>query len=192
MKSNQRIMNSTRLLGLATIISTLVGCGIPEAMGCGMARSETTTYVDAARGIRLEYPSTWTIEELAEQNMLLLMSPVEEANWQTNMFVELRRNLETSKGREQRLATLTDNLSKQKAGFALQSSQLLTHSSGLPGAELLYTHDSQGVPLSEKELVLWLTDEKTLFVTGSAVISLWSKYESEMNVVFDSVRPLAP
>ncbi len=46
------------------------------------------------------------------------------------------------------------------------------------------------MPLTEKELVLWLSDGKALFVTGSAVTSLWGKYEGQLNVVFNSVRPL--
>ena len=35
-----------------------------------------------------------------------------------------------------------------------------------------------------------LGDGKALFVTGPAVTSLWDKHEGQLNVVFDSVRPL--
>jgi len=147
------------------------------------------TYVDSKRGVQFEYPTDWSAEEVTEQNVLLLSSPVQEANWQTNIFIELRRDLDTSQSREQRLATLADNLAKKKSGFALQSSRVFTHKSGTPAGELIYTHTSQGVPLTERELILWLPDGRTLFVTGSAVTSLWSKYADQMSVVFDSVRP---
>ena len=142
------------------------------------------TYVDSKRGVQFEYPSDWSAEEVTEQNVLLLSSPVQEANWQTNIFIERRRDLDTTQPREQRLATLADNLARKKSGFALQS-----YKSGVPAGELTYTHTSQGVPLRERELILWLPDGRTLFVTGSAVTSLWSKYADQMSVVFDSVRP---
>ena len=146
------------------------------------------TYVDAKRGVQFEYPSDWTTEELAEQNVLLLSSPVQEANWQTNVFIELRSDLDASQTPEQRLSTLADNLKRTKSGFALQSSRVFTHASGVPAGELMYTHNSQGVPLTEREVVLWLAPGKALFVNGSAVTSLWSKYQPQMNVVFDSMR----
>ena len=147
------------------------------------------TYVDSKRGVQFEYPSDWSAEEVMEQNVLLLSSPVQEANWQTNIFIERRRDLDTTQPREQRLATLADNLARKKSGFALQSSRVFTHKSGVPAGELIYTHTSQGVPLTERELILWLPDGRTLFVTGSAVTSLWAKYANQMKVVFDSVRP---
>jgi hypothetical protein len=145
-------------------------------------------YVDSKRGVQFEYPSDWTTEELTEQNVLLLSSPVQEANWQTNVFIELRSDLETSQTPEQRLSTLADNLKRTKPGFALQSSRVFTHASGVPAGELMYTHNSQGVPLTEREVILWLAPGKALFVNGSAVTSLWSKYQPQMNVVFDSMR----
>jgi hypothetical protein len=145
-------------------------------------------YVDAKRGVQLEYPSDWTAEEVSEQNVLLLSSPVQEANWQTNVFIELRNDLDTSQTPERRLSTLADNLKTTKSGFALQSSRVFTHPSGAPAGELIYTHSSQGVPLTEREVILWLEPGKALFVNGSAVTSLLSKYEPQMNVIFDSIR----
>ncbi len=72
-------------------------------------------YVDSKRGVQFEYPSDWTAEELSEQNVLLLSSPIMEANWQTNVFIELRSNLDTSQTPEQRLSTLAENLKRTKS-----------------------------------------------------------------------------
>ena len=145
-------------------------------------------YVDAKRGMQLEYPSDWSAEEVSDQNVLLLSSPVTEANWQTNAFIELRSDDDSSQSHEQRLATLAENLKKTKSGFVLQSSRVFTHASGVPAGELIYTHNSQGVALKEREVILWLDPGKTLFVDGSAVTSLWSKYEPQLNTIFDSIR----
>jgi len=164
------------------LLALILACAKHEA-------APPKTYVDSKRGVQFEYPSDWTAEELKEQNVLLLSSPVQEANWQTNIFIELRKDLDAAQTADQRLATLADNLARKKSGFALQSSRLFTHKSGMPAGELIYTHTSQGVPLTERELVLWLRDGRTLFVTGSAVTSLSTKYASQLNVVFDSVRP---
>jgi hypothetical protein len=172
------VVKTISLIGLTFVT---IACTKHEA-------AQPKKYIDAKRGVQLEYPSDWTAEEVSEQNVLLLSSPVQEANWQTNVFIELRSDLDTSQTPEQRLATLADNLKTTKSGFALQSSRVFTHASGVPAGELIYTHSSQGVPLTEREVILWLEPGKALFVNGSAVTSLLSKYEPQMNVIFDSIR----
>jgi hypothetical protein len=62
------------------------------------------------------------------------------------------------------------------------------HESGLPAGELVYQHSSQGMPLTERELILWLNDHKVLFATGSAVTSLRTKYEVQIGSILDSLR----
>ena len=164
------------VLASIAIASATLGAAIPKK------------YVDAKRGVQFAYPSDWTVEEVPEQNVLLLSSPVMEADWQTNVFIELRSDLGTSQPHEKRLSALAANLKKEKAGFALQSSRVFTHSSGMPAGELIYTHNSDGVPLTEREVILWPAPGKALFVTGSAVTSLWSKYAPQINVIVDSIR----
>jgi len=159
-------------------------------MACGTAPAKSKTYTDTKRAIQFEYPSDWVAEDVSTQNVLLVSSPVQEANWQANVFLEVRTDEDAAQPHEQRLALLSDNLAKQKKGFVLKASRILAHPSGLGAGELVYTHASQDVPLTEKELILWLGDGRVLFVTGSAVTSLWGKYEPQLNVVFDSVRPL--
>jgi photosystem II reaction center protein PsbP len=172
------MMRTIAVIGLACVT---IACTKHEPV-------QPKKYVDAKRGVQFDYPSDWIAEDVPEQNVLLVSSPIQEANWQTNVFIELRRDLDASQSPEQRLSTLADNLKRTKAGFALQSSRAFTHASGVPAGELIYTHDSQGVPLTEREVILWLEPGKALFVTGSAVTSLWSKYEPQMNVIFDSIR----
>lgn len=177
-------MNDNRSAVTAAVLVLaiiLLACGSREV-------AKPKRYVDASRGIQFEYPADWTVEDLREQNVLLLSSPVVEKNWQTNIFIELRTDADSATPHERRAAALADNLSRQKNGFRLQSMKNFTHPSGVPAAELIYTHDSQGVALTEREILLWLTPGKVLFVTGSAVTSLWTKYEPQLNVVFDSVR----
>ena len=108
------MMNAELHLSLAGLMTMV--CGTPPQGG-------PSTYVDSLRGVKLEYPASWTVEELADRDVLLQLSPVQEADWQTNIFIELRRDLETSLPREERLRTLADNLDREKAGFALQSSR---------------------------------------------------------------------
>ena len=174
----------TRTIAIVGLICITMACTKHEI-------AQPKKYVDSKRGVQFEYPSDWTAEELSQQNVLLLSSPIMEANWQTNVFIELRSDLDTSQTPERRLSTLADNLKRTKSGFALQSSRVFTHPSGAPGGELIYTHNSQGVPLTEREVVLWLEPGKALFLNGSAVTSLWSKYQPQMNVIFDSIRRAA-
>jgi hypothetical protein len=166
-------------------------CLTAIAVSCGKAQPlQPKSFADPKRGIQFQYPADWTVEELAQQNVLLVSSPIQEANWQTNVFIELRTDGDSVQPAEQRLATLAENLGKSKQGFVLTSSKLLVHASGLAGGELQYTHVTQGVPLTDRELILWLGEGKTLFVTASAVTSLWSKYEAQLDNILNSVRVL--
>ncbi|HEY8181954.1 MAG TPA: hypothetical protein VII32_06910, partial [Thermoanaerobaculia bacterium] len=121
-------MRTIAVIGVACIT---IACTKHEA-------AQPKKYVDAKRGVQFEYPLDWTAEEVSEQNVLLLSSPVLEANWQTNVVIELRSDLDTSQTPEQRLATRADNLKTTKSGFALQSSRVFTHASGVPAGELIY------------------------------------------------------
>ncbi len=170
----------------------LVGAGAAAfVVGCGPTQiAGPKEFTDSKRGLQFNYPADWVVEELAEQNVLLVSSPVQEAGWQTNVFLEVRTDPDRSTPVETRLAEIAESLQERKKGFVLQSSTALAnHSSGLVGGELIYEHSSQGVPLTEREVVLWMTNDKVLFVTGSAVTALWAKYERQLNIVFDSVRP---
>jgi hypothetical protein len=173
--------NATRFL--ACLFVATLACSVDPA-------GEVVTYRDAKRGIQLEHPADWAVEELAVQNVLLVMSPIVEADWQANVFLELRTDLDPEEPIESRLDALVTNLAQHKEAFALKSSQRVIHPSGLEGGELVYTHVTQGVPLTDRELILWLPGGQTLFVTGSAVTALWDKYEADLDVVLTSVRPL--
>jgi hypothetical protein len=165
---------------LAFVLGALASCGKGTA-------AAPKAFADAKRGIQFQYPADWTVEELAQQNVLVVSSPIQEANWQTNVFVELRTDDAPELPIEQRLGTLAENLGKFKQSFVLISSKPVSHPSGVAAGELRYTHVTQGVPLTDRELVLWLAPGKTLFVTGSAVTSLWPKYEADLNTILDSV-----
>jgi hypothetical protein len=176
-------MMTKKLIILLCIAVILIACVKRQ-------HAEPKTYIDTRRGIQFQYPNDWKVENLVQQDVLLLLSPRIEENWQTNIFLELRIGLNKGQSVEQRLNMLTNNLKQNKKDFILQSSKVFTHASGLPAGELIYTHSSQGIFLKEKEIILWLTDSTVLFVTGSAILHLWNKYESQMTIVFDSVRPL--
>lgn len=169
---------------------------VASAMACGIAQTETAqpakvkTYTDTKRAIQFDYPVDWVVEELSSQNVLLVSSPVEEADWQANVFFDLMTDKNPPAPLERRLALLAKNMAKKKKGFELRSSRVISHPSGLSAGELVYTHTSEGVPLTEKELVLRLGDGRALFATGSAVTALWSKYEPQLDVMFQSLRPL--
>jgi hypothetical protein len=172
------------------VLAILV-CGLGFGVSCSHGtQAESRSFADPKRGIQFDYPADWTVEELPQHNVLLVSSPIQEANWQTNVFIELRADEEAGVPVERRLATLVENLRKFKQRFALESVGPVTHPSGLPAGELRYTHVTQGVPLTDRELVLWLAPGKTLFVTGSALTALWPKYEAELNTILDSVTVL--
>lgn len=140
--------------------------------------------------IRFQLPAGWGSENLDDAGALLLMSPVQEAGWQTNVFLERAQDRRHGRSHDELIDTLVANLGRHKQDFALRAKRRLRHPSGLRGTELIYTHTVAGVSLTDKELVLRMGDEQLLVVTGSAVTSLWSKYEPEIDAVLTSIRPL--
>jgi hypothetical protein len=175
-------MRQSRFTAALACLATIV-------VSCAPAQPpQPKSFTDAKRGIQFQYPADWTVEDLAQQDVLLVSSPIQEANWQTNVFIELRTDLEPAQSHEQRLAVLAENLGKFKQSFALTSSKAVVHPSAVAAGELQYTHVTQGVALTDRELVLWLGEGKTLFVTGSAVTSLWPKYAAQLDTILSSVR----
>jgi hypothetical protein len=171
-------MTALRMAAAAAILLLVHACGAPKP----------NTHIDAKRGLQFAYPGDWSIEELSEENSLLLMSPTQEGNWQTNVYLEVRTNLDPGQPIVVRLAVLVQNLSKQKKGFSLASSRSFSHASGRPASELVYTHSSQGVPLTERELIVWLPDNRVLFVTSSVLTSLEAKYQGQIDLILESIR----
>jgi len=78
-------------------------------IACGTPALETATHRDLARGIQFEHPSEWTLEEIPGQNVLLLLSPVVEADWQANVFIEVRTDRAPA-GVQSRLDALLEEL----------------------------------------------------------------------------------
>jgi hypothetical protein len=156
------------------------------------AAAQTRTLVDSARAIQLEYPAGWSCEEVSDGKVRLLMSPVSEADWQTNVYLELRTVPDVRWSSERRLSSYVEQLELHRKNFVLRSSRVLTHSSGLAGGELIFSDNMDGVPLTQRELLLWYPDGRELFVAAAVVTSLWSKYEDQVDLIFDSLRPIGP
>ena len=164
---------------------------VASAVSAQSAEPRLRTLRYPKHDVRLQVPASWEAEELAEQNVVLLMSPVEDAGWQTNVFLEARRDRETGRSEKQMISTLIENLRTQKRAFVLKHSRALVHPSGLRGTELVYTHTVDGIALTEKEIVLRVGAGRLLFVSGSAASSLWRKYEPQIDAVLGSIRPLS-
>jgi hypothetical protein len=140
--------------------------------------------------VRFLLPADWSRADVPESEALLLVSPVQEAGWQTNVYVELAQDRRPGRSQDQLIETLVGNLERRRQDFVLVGVKPVKHASGLRGTELVYTHTLEGVALTEKELVLRLGDNRLLVVTGSATTPLWTKYQPEIDVVLGSIRPL--
>lgn len=150
---------------------------------------EYLIYKDTQKAFQFRYPKDWTVEELKEENVLLIMAPEAEANWQTNVFIEIREQTEAELPLEEVLDALLIHLPDFKEGFTLKSKDVITTTTGLAAGVLTYEHDPE-IGLFEKEYIIPWDDNKMLYATGSAVIALREKYESPVNRILDSIDKL--
>ncbi|OPZ87153.1 MAG: hypothetical protein BWY74_03464 [Firmicutes bacterium ADurb.Bin419] len=145
-------------------------------------------YNDEIRGIKFKYPFYWSVEDIKEQNIILLMSPDIEKDWQANIFIEINSDLE-KRTIDKQMDNLIQNLSETKKKFSLEDRKIITTKTGLPAGCFIYTH-GQDVALKEMEYLIQLGNNEVLFATASIEQSLWEKYLTKINLVFDSIELL--
>ena len=145
------------------------------------------TFSDSTRGFSFEHPKQWSVEDIKEMNGLLVTSPTLEANWQANLFFELRTDKENRK-LDVMMDDLTTNLSKTKKNFKLVAKKTGTMPSKLQFGQIEYTHTQDDVALTELEVIIPLAKDKLLFVVASWVTSLDKKYRPVCNAIIESIK----
>ncbi|TYA11932.1 hypothetical protein FRY98_14385 [Paenibacillus faecis] len=126
---------------------------------------------------------------MKEENVLLIMAPDVEANWQTNVLIEIREQTEAALPLEEELDALLIDFPDYKEGFTFKSRDVITTTTGLTAGVLTYEHDPE-IGLFEKEYVIHGIDNKMLYATDSTVIALREKYASPVNRILDSIDKL--
>lgn len=133
-----------------------------------------------------QVPPEWSGEILEEAPGILLLAPEPEADWQANIFVELRTDKE---GRELSAALddLNSNLQTHKPGFRLHDKQVLTNRAGVQMGRVEYSAESEGTPLTEWELAIPFYDDQWFFILASAASDCWPKYRALFSDFVDSI-----
>ena len=145
-------------------------------------------YRDQKRNIQFQYPKNWTVEEVEEQNVLLIMAPEIEENWQANVFIELRENPD-KKPIDEQLDSLILNLKSNKKEMVMKNREILKTRTGIQAGVIVFEHNPE-LKLFEKEYLLLFGDSRVVFATGSAVSSLWSKYQKQIDGILESIEEL--
>lgn len=150
------------------------GCSKPLATSPAPAPSPTKPKaIYAMDEVRFELPSKWTAEDV--QGGVLLLAPTIEADWQANMFLEIRGDL-NQRPLEAALADYVSSLRNSKSGFRELQRSLGKTADGLQYALVEYECQSQGAALTQREIILPVNERKRLFILASSASSLWDKY----------------
>jgi len=162
------------------------------ATGCSKRKPESKSdswrkYTVSQGGYSFEYPPTWSVEAIPDANGLLVMCPTVEADWQANVFFELRSD-PGNRPVGKMLEDLIPNLKKEKTGFVLVSLTVMKHPSGLEAGRIDYTHSSDATGLNDSETVIVLEENKLLFVLTSTASSVKHKYAPTLLKIVDSIR----
>jgi len=174
------------ILVVITLTFILIGCF--KKMSSAPSTS-WRKHTETKSGYFFEYPSSWSAEAVPNMNGLLVMCPVVEADWQANVFFELRMDPD-NRSVSKVLEDLIPNLAKQKTGFKLVTSSVTTHSSGLQSGRIEYTHNSNGTELNDCETIILLEKGNLLFVLTSTASSVKRKYQPTLQKIVDSVARL--
>ncbi|MCA9029946.1 MAG: hypothetical protein KDA69_21270 [Planctomycetaceae bacterium] len=127
--------------------------------------------------LRYDVPYGWSGEVLDTEDGagILLLAPDIEANWQANIFVEVRVDLEHRKLADS-LDDLVPNLRANKPDFRLISTDIFWNRNEVEIGRIEYSGDSEGTALTEWELVIPFDSEFKFFIMASAATECWPKY----------------
>ncbi|MDR1190673.1 MAG: hypothetical protein LBK60_03275 [Verrucomicrobiales bacterium] len=151
------------------------------------AQAQTPSQILRDAGVMFTPPGAWAVEDLAKLNGVLMLAPSVEANWQANIFLELREDKE-NRTLERSLADVSGNLKSRKNQYRELSRSVKRTARGVPYALLEYSqHPNSGPELLEWEVIVPLQGTTRLFVYASTAKSVSPKYLPVFQAFLDSL-----
>lgn len=132
-----------------------------------------------------ERPAGWS-EESAEGGTLLL-APDLEQDWQANIFVETRKD-DLSRDLQSAMRDHLASLRQTKKITKVLRTDVVALELGLVAAVIQYIHESDGMALQEREVMIPMGDGAVVFVLTSTVEALASKYDRVFDRFLASLR----
>jgi hypothetical protein len=174
---------------LATLLTGMVGCSQsaipPNRDSHDHAKGGRTLASHHYGGVAFAPPKGWTMEEV--QGGLLIISPTIEANWQANLFLQVRQDNE-NRSLDEAMAEYIRNLKSQKHQFRDVNRAVENHLNGFRFGRIDYTCVQQETELRQCEWLIELEGTKRLFVFASSASSLWPKYQPIFREFIDSLH----
>lgn len=141
---------------------------------------------DPLDDINYAVPQGWSSESLGPgQGVLLLASDI-EADWQANLFLEIRQDHER-RSLPQTLEDLGKNLKDMKLGFRLISAEEFRNANEMKMARIEYTAETDGVPLTEWKIAIQLSLVEKLHILASSATECWPKYKPIFEAFVNSI-----
>jgi hypothetical protein len=131
-------------------------------------------------------PGAWSVEDIAKQSGVLILAPSVEANWQANIFLELREDKE-NRALDRALIDVSGNLKSRKSQYRELSRSVKKTARGVPYGLLEYSHQNGGTELLEWEVIVPLQGTTRLFVLASTAKSVSPKYLPAFQAFLDSL-----
>ena len=148
-------------------------------------RSKSSTDDPFGR-IHYDVPAQWSGEIIEDAPGILLLAPEVEANWQANIFVEVRKAAQ-HRDLADSIDDLIPKLRLEKTSFRLIQKDLTRNRNGAQIGRIEYAAESDGTALTEWELVIPFSKDQQFFILASAPTECWSKYENVFREFVESV-----
>jgi hypothetical protein len=132
-----------------------------------------------------ERPAGWS-EESAGGGTLLL-APDLEQDWQANIFIETRKD-ELSRDLQTAMRDHVASLRQTKKITKVLRTEVVALESGPMAAVIQYVHDSDGMALQEREVMVPMGDGAVVFVLTSTLEALASEYDRVFDRFLASLR----
>jgi hypothetical protein len=153
------------------------------------------SFTDPIFHVQVQHPRNWSAENVLRYNALMVTSPSSGSKWQAHVSIRSSFDKEFGASLEGRVADYLKVIGR-KRDFVLKSQRPLTHPSGLPAVELVYTcvilPDDIGareVAVTKKTILAWHPDGRVFEMTAVAATSEWQVFEAKLTAIIDSVRP---
>jgi hypothetical protein len=166
----------------------LLLCSFAPTTEPSTAPSAVELDVKRFNNMDIPYPKGWTARELSQLGGLLIICPATEADWQANVFVELRAD-GRKRSPSDALDVLEKELKERKHSFRLLDKRIADRNHSFEYGVIDYAcKDVSGLDLAEHGVIIPLPGDRHLLLLFSTAEAAKEKYEPIFEQMLEALR----
>ena len=148
------------------------------------------TYSDPGSGIAFDYPQGWNIVRGGTENGVIVECPTAEADWKARVVIRVTQNTQ-GPNIQHIVGHHVKTVVNPKKGVEILNKRKVGLGSGLGGYSVEYECFLDGIPVTERDTILFLDNRRNLIiVTETTATFTKERYGPMLYSVMRSLREL--